>query len=138
MLAEEIRDIKSGRSELRTFGITLGIAFGLLSGLIYWRGKVSPLPFFIISALFFFFGLVLPGLLKPIQKAWMTLSVILGWVMTRVILIVAFYLMVTPIGLLARLFGKDFLSRKYDRDATTYWISKKDTPFDKKNYENQF
>ena len=138
MLAEEIRDIKSGRSELRKFGITLGIAFGLLSGLIYWRGKISPLPFFIISALFFFFGLVLPGLLKPVQKAWMALSVILGWVMTRIILIVAFYLMITPIGLLARLFGKDFLNRKYDRDAPTYWIPKKETPFDKKNYENQF
>ena len=138
MLAEEIRSIKSGRSELRKFGITLGIAFGLLSGLIYWRGKISPVPFFIISALLFFFGLVLPGLLKPVQKAWMALSVILGWVMTRIILIVAFYLMVTPIGLLARLFGKDFLNAKFDSNVSSYWISKKTITFDKRNYENQF
>jgi hypothetical protein len=120
MLSEEIKNIKSGRSELRKFGITLGIAFGLLSGLIYWRGKISPLPFFIISALFFFFGLVLPGLLKPIQKIWMILAVLMGWVMTRVILIVAFYLMVTPIGLLARLFGKDFLNTKFDSNVSSY------------------
>jgi len=138
VILEEIRRIKSGRSELRKFGITLGVAFGLLSGFILWRGKISSVPFFTISALFIFLGLVLPDLLKPIQKVWMALSIILGWLMTRIILILSFYLMVTPIGLLARLFGKDFLNRKFERDGTTYWIPKKNTPFDKKNYENQF
>jgi hypothetical protein len=138
MIIDEIRNIKSGKNELKKFGITIGIAFGLLSGFILWRGKISPVPFFIISALFIFLGLVLPVLLKPIQKVWMALSIILGWLMTRIILIILFYLIVTPIGLLARLFGKDFLNRKYDRDAPTYLIPKKETPFDKKNYENQF
>ena len=138
MLSEEIKNIKSGRSELKKFGITMGIVLGLLGGFLLWRGKVYYPIFFIISTLFLVLGLTLPVLLKPIQKIWMILAVLMGWFMTRIILIILFYLIVTPIGLLARLFGKDFLNRKYDGDANTYWIPKKDTPADKKNYENQF
>ena len=138
MIIEEINNIRSGRNELRKFGITMGIVLGLLGGFLLWRGKVYYPIFFIISTLFLFLGLVLPVLLKPIQKIWMVLALIMGWFMTRIILIILFYLIVTPIGLLARLFGKDFLNTKFNKNADSYWIPKKEAPFDKKNYENQF
>jgi hypothetical protein len=138
MLSEEIKNIKSGRSELKKFGITMGIVLGLLGGFLLWRGKVYYSTFFILSTLFFVLGLTLPVLLKPIQKIWMILAVLMGWFMTRIILIILFYLIVTPIGLLARLFGKDFLNTKFNRNLDSYWIPKKTVTFDKKNYENQF
>jgi len=138
MIIEEINNIRSGRNELRKFGITMGIVLGLLGGFFLWRGKVYYSSFFIISTLFLFLGLVLPVLLKPIQKIWMVLAILMGWFMTRIILIILFYLIVTPIGLLARLFGKDFLNTKFNRNLDSYWIPKKTITFDKRNYENQF
>ena len=138
MIFKEIKDIKSGKKELRQFGITVGIVLGLLGGLFLWREKEGYFYFFILSAALLCLGIVVPILLKPIYKAWMTLAIHMGWFITRVILIILFYLIITPIGLLAKLFGKDFLSRKFDKTAGSYWIIRKSTGFDKRSYENQF
>jgi hypothetical protein len=138
MIIEEIKSIKSGKRELRQFGITIGIVLGLLGLLFLWREKEWFSYLLIVSIVFLFFGLALPALLKPIHKIWMTLALLIGWLVTGVIIIVLFYLVVTPIGLLARLFGKDFLDTKIDRDVNSYWIPRKSIKFDKRNYENQF
>lgn len=138
MVIEEIRNIKSGKRDLRQFGITLGIVLGLLGGLLLFRQKDYYLYFFTFSGIFLLLGVLLPLLLKPIQKVWMGLAVIIGWVMTRLILTALFYLVVTPIGLVARLFRKDFLAIKLDRNADSYWIARKSVTFNKRNYENQF
>ena len=107
-MIEEIKNIKSGRRELRQFGITVGIVLGLLGCFFIWRQKEWCYYFIIISFVFLLFGLVLPLLLKPVHKVWMTLAIFMGWCMTGVILGVLFYLVVTPIGLLMRLCGNDF------------------------------
>lgn len=139
MVIEEIKNIKSGRKELREFGITVGIVLGLLGGLFLWRGRSYYFYFFIISAAFLLFGLVIPLLLKPIHKVWMALAMLLGWVMTRAILSLLFFLVITPIGLLRRLFHKDFLGLKFNGGATnSYWIPKKTADFKRENYERQF
>ena len=138
MIFKEIKDIKSGKKELRQFGITIGIVLSLLGGLFLWYGRDYYTCFFILSAVFILLGVTAPIILKPIQKIWMTLAIVIGWVMSRVILIILFYLIITPIGLLAKLFGKDFLNRKFDRTAGSYWIMRKSTGFDKRSYENQF
>ncbi len=138
MIIEEIKNIKSGKRELRKFGIVVGIVLGLLGVLFLWRGKDTYSYFLILSAAFLILGLAVPILLKPIHKVWMTLAELLGWLMTRVILSVLFYLVVTPIGLLARLSGKDFLDSKFDRNANSYWIPKGTVKFEKSNYERQF
>lgn len=138
MIIQEIRSIKSGKKELREFGITFGIVLSLLGGLFLWRGRDYYTWFFIFSGVFISLGVAAPIILKPIQKIWMALAIVIGWVMSRVILIILFYLIITPIGLLAKLFGKDFLNRKFDRTAESYWIMRKSTGFDKRSYENQF
>ena len=138
MIIEEIKNIKSGKRELRQFGITIAVVLGLLSSWFLWRGKEGGYLLAIIALLFLALGLFLPNLMKPLQKLWMTLAVLLGWLMTRVILIFLFYLVVTPIGLLARICGKDFLNRKFNEEAQSYWIPREATASDKKNYENQF
>ena len=138
VIIEEIKNIKSGKKELRKFGITIGIVLGLLGGLFLWREREWYYYFFILSAVFVFSGITAPLLLWPVQKVWMGLAVLLGWVMTRVILIILFYLVVTPIGLLAKLLGKDFLNLKFDRDADSYWIPKERVKFERSDYERQF
>ena len=138
MIIEEVKNIKSGKRELRQFGITIAVVLGILGSWFIWQGKGGSSILLTIAILFLSLGLFLPSLLKPLQKLWMTLAVLLGWLMTRVILIVLFYLVVTPIGLLARICGKDFLNRKFNKEAESYWIPRKAPTPDKKNYENQF
>jgi hypothetical protein len=138
VLLEEIRNIKSGKSELRKFGITIGIVSGLLGGLLLWRGKDSYTYFLLLSTVFIFLGLVLPIVLKPIQKAWMTFAVILGWFMTRLILSILFYVVFTSIGLVSRLFGKQFLDLEMDNSKKSYWNYREAKEIKKSDYERQF
>ena len=76
--------------------------------------------------------------MKPVHIGWMMLALALGWLNTRLLLGVFFYVIVTPIGVIMRLFGKDILDEKLDRSATTYWIKRESVPLDKKRYENLF
>ena len=138
MIIEEIRNIKSGKRELRQFGITIGVVLALLGMWCVWRGKEGSYPLLISAIVFFSLGFLFPLLLKPVQKLWMSLAILIGWLMTRVIVTILFYLVVTPIGILARVCGKDFLNTKIDRNANSYWIPRKTTTTDRKNYENQF
>ena len=102
------------------------------------RYSSRPSSLLVSSIVFLSLAFICPLLLKPVQKLWMSLAVLLGWFMTRVILIILFYLVVTPIALLARLCGKYFLNTKLDRNAKSYWITRKAATSDKKSYENQF
>jgi len=138
MIVEEIRNIKSGKRELRQFGITIGVVLGLLGMWCVWRGKEGSYPLLISASVFFFLGIIFPVLLKPLQKLWMSLAILLGWLMTRVIVTILFYLVVTPIGLLARVCGKDFLHTKIDKNANSYWSPKEAVTRSKEDYEKQF
>ncbi len=138
MLLEEIKNIKSEKKDLRSFGITFGVVLGLLAGALWWKDKNNYSIFIILSLSFFFFGLVLPSLLKPLQKVWMTFAVVLGFFMTRVILGILFYLVFSSIGVGSRLFGKHFLDLKMDNSRNSYWHYRKSAPFNKSHYERQF
>jgi len=142
MLIDDIKKIKSEKSDLRKFGLTVGIVLGLLGGLLWWRGKDFYSYFLVIAAVLVFAGLIIPSVLKPIQKAWMTIAVVIGWFMTRVILTVLFYVVVSFTGFAAKLFGKDFLDKKFDKNTNkninSYWIPKEKIKADKSSYENQF
>ena len=138
MIVEEIRNIKSGTSELRKFGITIGIVLGLLGGLFLWRERDYYSYFFILSIALLFLGMVLPILLKPIYKIWMSFAIIMGLFMTGVILSVLFYTVFTLIGLIARLFGKQFLDLKMDKSQESYWNLRESKGFKQSEYERQF
>lgn len=67
-------------------------------------------------------GLVYPRALRPVEYVWMKLAMVLNYVMTRVILTLAFFLAITPTGLLVRLFKKDLLSLTIDPQQQSYWV----------------
>ncbi len=137
-MLEEIKNIKSGKKQLQQFGIILGIVLGLLGGWFILREKNGYLYLFAFSIAFVLVSLAVPELLKPIQKIWMSIAICIGWLVTRVILTLLFYLVVSPIAILARLLGKDFLDRKLEPAKDSCWIAKEPAKFDKANYENQF
>ena len=79
---------------------------------------------------------VRPAFLKPVYKAWMTLGLCMGHVMSRVLLTILFYLVFAPIGIYLRLTGKDLMQRTFARDEKSYW--KDHAERDKVSYEKQF
>ncbi len=137
MLLDEIKDIKQSKKDLKKFGLTVGIALIILAVLLYFAGKKSSVYFGAAGILLIIPALTVPGLLKPLNKAWMTFSIILGWIMTRVILIIFFYLVITPTGLLTRMFKKDFLDMKIDKSRKTYWQKREKVKSDPVDFERQ-
>ena len=137
-MIQEIKNIKSEKSDLQKFGITIGVILLIISGFLYWKGNESFQIFLIIGTILFVLGITIPGVLKPIYWVWMIFATVLGWIMTRLILSLLFYVIITPIGLFPRLFGKQFLELKWEHSQQSYWNIKTHGAFNKKNYERQY
>jgi hypothetical protein len=132
------RNSRSNTARLRTFGLTLGAVCTLVSGLAWWRGS-GGWPYLLTAALLLAGSAVgAPILLRPVFKSWMLLAAGLNWLMTRLILSLLFYLVVTPIGLLARLAGKHGLERRWRvPELESYWVAR-NGPRGKESYDRQY
>ena len=137
-IIEEIKNIKGDKSDWKKFGITMGIILTIIGFFLLWEKNNYFEYSFFLAAAFFIPGLFLPSVLKPVYKAWMALSVVMGFIMTRVIMVIIFYLIVTPLGLIASLTGKNFLDMKIDKSVKSYWIVKEKMQKVKADYERQF
>lgn len=138
MFKEEFGNIKETKKDLRKFGLTVGSVIAAIGIVLFYFEKSSAVYFAVIGGILIFLGVLFPRLLKQLNKFWMGLAIVLGFIMTRIILTTLFYLVITPIGFIAKIFGKKFMILKYDTSAETYWekrsiIQKK--PID---YERQF
>ncbi|MBN1688164.1 MAG: hypothetical protein JW893_03615 [Candidatus Omnitrophica bacterium] len=133
-----MKTIKSGKKELRSFAKVMTIASVVIFGLAWWLHGVRPVVLIYAAAFFFLAGFIAPVLLWPIHKIWMTLALMMGWVMTRIILTILFYLVVTPIGLLSRILGKRFLDLSFRENKESYWIHREQCEFNPKKYEVQY
>ena len=137
-ILEDIAKIKSTRKELREFGFTIGAVLIVLAGFALWRGKGSSSYLFIFGLIFAGFGAALPSVLKPLQKAWMAFSVILGFFVSRLVLAALFYGVMTPLGLLTKCLGKDILDQRISKDRASYWHERAVAKKAKNSYENQY
>ena len=124
-LIQEIKELPTADKDIRKFAAVVGGVF-LALGALAWFRDVGwyPIPLWIGGPLLVV-GLAIPILVKPLYYIWMSLALVMGFVMTRVILTIFFFLVLTPAGLIFRILGKDPLNRRLDRNATTYWIEKK-------------
>ena len=138
MFREEIINIPMDRKALRNFGLLMACVLLIVCGLLWWK-SAAAWPWVLGAAgLLAVMGLAMPALLKPIYKMWMIFAVIMGWVMTRVILTLVYYLVLTPIGLAGRVFGEQFLHLKRSKESATYWVRKEGPAREKSDYERQF
>jgi len=134
---EELNNIKSSRKDLKNFGVTIGFILLMIGIFLFVREKDLFIHFFSIGSIFIVLGGIAPVILKPIYKIWMIFAVIIGWIMTRVILSVLFFSIITTIGIFTRLIGKDFLNLK-SRNQKSYWNSR-DREYElNQDYEKQF
>ena len=134
---EELNSIKSRRKDLKNFGFTIGFILLIIGVFLFVREKDFFIYLFSIGSILIFLGEITPFILKPIYKIWMIFAVIIGWIMTRIILSVLFFSIITIIGLFTRLIGKDFLNLK-SKSNESYWnIRNKERELNQ-DYEKQF
>ena len=136
------RDEVKGGSD-RGFGLTVGgilAAIAIVNMLLSEEGRLGWFMPTLLAAgvALVVLGIVAPTRLAPLNRAWTALSLILFKIVNPLVLGIMFFLVVLPIGLLMRLFGKDPLRLKFDREAPTYWIDKEPLGPAKETMRNQF
>ena len=119
----------SENKSLRSFGLMVGGIFAFI-GLwpVVYRGSSPRLWALILAALLILPALVYPKSLRPVYQIWMKVGQVLGWINTRIILGVIFYLLFFPVGMVLRLLGKDYMNRRFDSDAATYRVIRHSRP----------
>jgi hypothetical protein len=135
-ISDEYQKLDRSPRALRRFGILAGAALLLLGKLLPFGGKAGA-PLLSAGTLLLLAAAFAPWILRYIYKPWMTIAFALSWVVTRVILTLVFFLIVTPVGLLQRLCGKRPLEFRFKGDETTYWQPRTTQPVPA-DYEKQF
>ena len=125
-IAADIRALDLGAKALRTFGLVIGGILLALALIAFWRNdwSVGPLAAWLggIGGVLVVLGAAVPVALRPLYRVWMALAIALSFVMTRVVLTLAYYLVIAPIGLALRALGKDPLTKARAPEAESYWI----------------
>ena len=134
---EEIKNIKTSIKDLKSFGFTMGVILSIISAALFYYNNNIFQTIAILSSVFIGFGVLLPIVLKPIYMVWMIFALIFGWIMTRVILGIVFYFIITPIGLLTRLLGEDFLGLRIT-NSNSFWNQRNSADEMNQDYEKQF
>jgi hypothetical protein len=125
-------DVKIGSN--RSFGIVFFIVFLLISIYPLINNESIRIWSLVVSLLFLVLSIINSNLLLPLNKLWFKFGIFLGKIISPIIMGIIFFLVVTPIGLIMRLIGKDVLNLKYN-DYRSYWIEKTGP---KSKMKNQF
>ena len=113
------------KSSNKSFGILFFVVF---LGLGLWPLTNDNNPniyLIIISIIFLILGLLNSKLLSPLNSFWIKFGELLGKIIAPVVMVIIYFLILTPISLIVRLFGKDLLGLKFSKQLKTYWIKRK-------------
>ena len=115
--------------ELRSFGLSVGGVFGVIGlwPMVIHGASVRPWAVG-LGGLLIACGSLIPRVLAPVHKGWMWIGHILGWVNTRILLGLVFYGLITPIGMVFRLMGKETMRQAFSEDASTYRVVRQPRP----------
>ena len=111
-------------SSNRSFGLVFFVVFLIISLWPLISGDLIRIWSAIISLIFLILGLTNSKFLTPLNRLWFKFGMILGAIVAPIVLGFIFFLVVTPIGLVMRIMGRDILNKKYDKKRETYWIKR--------------
>jgi hypothetical protein len=124
--------------ELRKFALTMFCALGILGAILVWRKRDIGFVLWGMGTAGLLIAWVRPRVLNLVYKYWMKLAMVLGLISSHVILALLYYLVVTPLGLVMRLLGKNPLVLQPDKGLKSYWITREGGHFDKERCEKMF
>ncbi|MFQ5432192.1 MAG: SxtJ family membrane protein [Nitrospinota bacterium] len=127
---DEVRDI-------RVFAGGLGVILFVLGALNLWKGSGKWPWLFAFAVSLPAVGLPFPKVFKPVYVVWMKIAGFIGKVNTYLILTLTYYLVLTPIRVLMRLFGRDILDMKWEKDSDSCWLDR-EPERDLTRYDKQY
>ena len=113
------------QSSNRSFGILFFVVFLILSLWPLQSGNNLNFYFLVVSFIFLILGALNSKLLSPLNKAWIKFGEILGLIIAPIVMSLVYFVILTPVSLIVRLFGKDLLGLKSIKENETYWIKRK-------------
>ena len=116
----------------RNFGIVFFVVFLLIALYPIINNQNVRIWSLIIASIFFILGIINSNLLNPLNKVWFKFGLLLGKFISPLVMGIIFFLVVTPTGLIMRLFRKDLLNLKYNENST-YWVEKNEPKSEMKN-----
>lgn len=118
--------------ELRQFALVMTGGLGVIGTIALLKGRPAAPYLLAIAGLFLILGILLPKSLRWPYALWMAFAFVLGQIVTTIILTLLFFVVMTPMGLLMRLFGKDFLQKRWKKvEVSSYWMHRKDYTVEK-------
>lgn len=138
-LIKEIKNIESGTKQLKDFGRVMAVAFLVFAIIAFTKHKAVRADLLVISLLFGILSCFALGrkVLFPLQKVWMAFACVMGFIMSRILLSLLYFIILTPIALIGRFLNKEFLQEKIDKNCDSYWIKRK-TAYEKEQTETMF
>lgn len=108
-----------------SFGILFFIVFLILGFYPMYKGDNPNIYFLVLSLPFIILGFLNSKILTPFNMAWIKLGEILGLIIAPIVMAIVYFIILTPISLIVRVFGKDILDMKFDKKLESYWINRK-------------
>ena len=133
-------DLNPSHKTLRQFGLICLIMLNVIGLLLGWRfdlPKIAVIGLCLGGIVLFVLSRISAKFLKPVYVGLMVISFPIGWVISHLVMVLFFFGVITPVGLVFRLLGRDALHRKWDRQAESYWV-KYPRPDSVKRYFRQF
>ena len=115
-------------SSNKSFGLVFFVIFIIIALWPLLKDENIRVWSIIVSITFLTLGLLNSKILTPLNKLWMRLGILLGAIVSPIVMGVVYFGVITPIGLIMKLFGKDVLNLKIDTNKNTYWTLKKKIP----------
>ncbi len=122
----------------KKFGRTMFFAFLFLGGLLIWWGRSFGFFFLGLALFFLFFSELFPAILIPIERGWMKTAHALGWINTRILLLILFFAVLTPIRFFLWIFKKDLLDERINPSQASYWVVREPKAFHSNQYERLY
>ena len=123
----------------RSFGFLFTVVFGLLAAQIFYSASsiVLTLTFAVAAILLLAVTIMTPGRLSSLNKAWFKLGILLGKIVTPIVLGAIFFFLITPVGIVARMLGRDELKTK-KRLTKSFWVKRDPVGPQADSFKNQF
>lgn len=131
--------LENNRPSDRKFGFTFAVifvAFFVYGVFASWAPIISALCA-LAGVSLFLLAAIAPQLLRPLNRAWFAFGELLGRVVSPLALGFIFYVLITPISVITRLFGRDELRLKR-RAVGSYWVSRETSVPDPASFKQQF
>lgn len=125
--------------EEKSFGLTMAVVFGALTLIATWRQHQRfTIAFGALGAAFLLLLILAPRLLVPVRSVWMRLARFWGALNARIVMTIFYFLVIVPLGVTMRVFGRDLMRRTWHARPASMWEDYRPRQHDPRHYENMF